>query len=123
MKEEEKGTGDNQTDRQRRRETDRRRDSLGRRQGGSALSGGLRELLIHKADLVVIHKTDLAVDPCLSPPTCAEKSDKEADLWLFAPRRMLPYVFFPTITFYYFQTFFAPEWHTHHATLTDIFHL
>lgn len=79
-----------QTDRDEERQTDRRSSSLGPRQGGSALSGGLRELLIHKADLVVIHKTDLVVDPCLSSPACAEKSDKEADLWLFSPPRMLP---------------------------------
>lgn len=46
--------------------------------------------LIHKADLAVIHKTDLVAEPCLSPPTCAEKPDKEGDLWLLASRLWSP---------------------------------
>ena len=107
---EEEGEGGEGTTKQTGRDEERQTDgwsSLGPRRGGSALSGDLRELLIHKADLVVIHKTDLVVDPCLSPPTCAEKSDKEADLWVFAG--CCAVFSSQQSRFTIFQALFAPE--------------
>lgn len=89
--------------------------------GGSALSVGLRMGLIHKADLAVIHKTDLVAEPCLSPPTCAEKPDKEADLWLLASRLLC--VASTSVASHGYSGISAPERRVIHMTSTNRFSL